>query len=67
MNPTTKRMLSERFLTTQELAALMGVKPVTVQKWAERGHVDYVLKGRTYLFDKHDFMPKESTRSKDAG
>ena len=28
---------------------------ITLQKWVERGQVDCVKKGRTYLFDRRDF------------
>jgi excisionase family DNA binding protein len=55
MHQRTRHFIENRLLTTQELAALLRVPAVTIQKWVERGKVDYVLKGRTYLFDRMDF------------
>ena len=50
-------MLSERFLTTQELSEYTGLREATIQKRVERGEIDCVLKGNTYLFDRNDFPP----------
>ena len=55
MNAATRCLLETRILSTAELAALTGVPMITLQKWAERGQIDYVKKGRTYLFDRRDF------------
>lgn len=55
MNAATRRLLETRILSTAELGALTGVPMITLQKWAERGQIDYVKKGRTYLFDRRDF------------
>ena len=55
MNAATRRLLETRILSTAELAALTGIPMITLQKWAERGQIDYVKKGRTYLFDRRDF------------
>jgi excisionase family DNA binding protein len=55
MHARTRTFIQERLLTTQELSDLTGVPAPTLQKWAERGKVDCVLKGRTYLFDREDF------------
>lgn len=61
MNTKTKKLLRTELLTTKELSAYLGVKEVTIKKWVERGKVDYVLKGRTYLFDRRDFR-REAVR-----
>ena len=55
MDIKTRRFIEERLLTTQELSELLEVPAVTVQQWASRHKVDWVLKGRTYLFDRKDF------------
>ena len=58
MNPKTKKLLLTELLTTRELSEYTGVKEATIKQWVARGKVDYVLKGRTYLFDRRDFTPK---------
>ncbi len=58
MNNNTRHLLETHIVSTAELAELIGVPMVTVQKWAIRGQVDYVKKGRTYLFDKRDFADR---------
>ncbi len=58
MNTPTRRLLETRILSTAELSVLIGVPMITLQKWAERGHVDFVKKGRTYLFDRRDFADR---------
>jgi hypothetical protein len=40
MHQRTRHFIENRFLMTQELAALLQVPAVTIQKWAERGKVD---------------------------
>ncbi len=55
MNAATRRLLDTQIISTAELSALTGVPMITLQKWAERGQVDYVKKGRTYRFDRRDF------------
>ncbi len=58
MNTSTRRLLETRILSTAELSVLIGVPMITLQKWAERGQVDFVKKGRTYLFDRRDFADR---------
>ncbi len=58
MNTPTRRLLETRILSTAELSVLIGVPMITLQKWAERGQVDFVKKGRTYLFDRRDFADR---------
>lgn len=58
MNNNTRHVLENYIVSSAELAALIGIPMVTVQKWAERGQVDYVKKGRTYLFDRRDFADR---------
>ncbi len=58
MNNKTRYLLETYIVSTAELAALLDIPMVTVQKWAERGQVDYVKKGRTYLFDRRDFADR---------
>jgi len=55
MNNSTRRLLETFIVSTAELSALTGIPMVTLQKWVERGQVDCVKKGRTYLFDRRDF------------
>ena len=55
MNNSTRHLLETYIVSTAELAALTGVPMITLQKWVERGQVDCVKKGRTYLFDRRDF------------
>ncbi len=55
MNNSTRHLLETFIVSTAELSALTGIPMVTLQKWVERGQVDCVKKGRTYLFDRRDF------------
>ena len=57
MDANIKRLLAERLLTTKELSQYTGLPEVTIKKRVERGKIDYMLKGRTYLFDREDFAP----------
>ena len=64
MNNSTRHLLETFIVSTSELSALTGIPMVTLQKWVERGQVDCVKKGRTYLFDRRDFasqIPPPST------
>lgn len=54
MNARTRAFIEQRLLTTQEASALTGIPAVTLQKRAERGTLDAVVKGRTYLFERRD-------------
>jgi len=58
MNNSTRHLLETCIVSTAELAALTGVPMITLQKWAERGQVDCVMKGRTRLFDRRDFADR---------
>jgi len=58
MNTAVRRLLEAHIVSTAELSALTGVPMITLQKWAERGQVDFVKKGRTYLFDRRDFADR---------
>jgi len=58
MNNSTRHLLETCIVSTAELAALTGVPMITLQKWAERGQVDCVTKGRTRLFDRRDFADR---------
>jgi predicted site-specific integrase-resolvase len=55
MNEETRRFITQDILTSQELAEFIGVKLDTVKHWANRGKIDYVLKGPIHLFAKSDF------------
>ena len=55
MNNSTRHLLEAFIVSTAELSALTGVPIITLQKRVERGQVDCVKKGRTYLFDRRDF------------
>ncbi len=55
MNNSTRHLLETFIVSTAELSALTGVPIITLQKRVERGQVDCVKKGRTYLFDRRDF------------
>ena len=55
MNSRTKQLLETVILTTAELSAKTGIPEPTLQKWAQRGTVQAVKKGRTLLFDLRDF------------
>lgn len=57
MDANIKRLLAERLLTTKELSQYTGLPEVTIKKRVERGKINYMLKGRTYLFDREDFAP----------
>ncbi len=54
MNARTRAFIEERLLTTQEASRMAGVPAVTLQKQVERGSLDAVVKGRTYLYDRQD-------------
>ena len=54
MDAPTRRFIEERLLTTQEAADFLGVPAATVKQWASRHKVDWVIKGRTYLFDRDE-------------
>lgn len=56
MNTPTRRLLETVILTTAELSAQTGIPEATLQKWAQRGTVQAVKKGRTLLFDRRDFL-----------
>lgn len=58
MNGAIRRLLEAHIVSTAELSVLTGVPMITLQKWAERGQVDFVKKGRTYLFDRRDFADR---------
>lgn len=58
MEKRIKDLLLSRLLTTQELSEYTGLSEEAIQKRLERGKIDGVLKGRTYLFDRRDFVPK---------
>lgn len=55
MNKSTRQLLETFIVSTSELSTLTGIPMITIQKWVERGQVDCVKKGRTYLFDCRDF------------
>lgn len=55
MNNSTRHLLETFIVSTAELSVLTGLPMITIQKWVERGQVDCVKKGRTYLFDRRDF------------
>ena len=55
MNNSTRHLLDTFIVSTAELSALTGIPMITIQKWVERGQVDFIKKGRTYLFDRRDF------------
>lgn len=55
MNNSTRHLLETVIVSTAELSVLTGLPMITLQKWVERGQVDCVKKGRTYLFDRRDF------------
>lgn len=55
MNNSTRRLLETTILTTAELSERTGIPEATLQKWAQRGTVQAVKKGRTLLFDVRDF------------
>jgi excisionase family DNA binding protein len=67
MNWRTKTMLARRFLTTRELSEQTGMREATIQKRVERGEIDCVLKGNTYLFDRNDFSPPSAGAHAGAG
>lgn len=58
MNSSTRHLLETFILSTAELSAFTGIPMITLQKWAERGQVDCVMKGRTRLFDRRDFADR---------
>lgn len=60
MEKRIKDLLLTRLLTTQELSEYSGLSEEAIQKRLERGKIDGVLKGRTYLFDRKDFVPAPS-------
>lgn len=55
MNRNTRHLLETVIVSTSELSAHTGIPMINIQKWVERGQVDCVKKGRTYLFDLRDF------------
>ena len=54
MKPATRIFIEQCLLTTQEASALSGLPVVTLQKRVERGTLEAVVKGRTYLFERGD-------------
>ena len=67
MNARTRTFIEQRLLTTQEASALSGIPVITLQKRVERGILDAVLKGRTYLFDRKDIEQLAKRTSLDEG
>lgn len=63
MNNSTRHLLETFIVSTAELSALTGIPMITIQKWVERGQVDCVKKGRTYLFDRRDFPSQTPTKA----
>lgn len=63
MNNSTRHLLETFIVSTAELSALTGIPMITIQKWVERGQVDCVKKGRTYLFDRRDFPSHTPTEA----
>jgi len=55
MDLRIRKLLESRILTTRELSGLTGIPEVTIKKRVERGQIQCVKKGRTYLFDSADF------------
>ena len=55
MNSRIQHLLETTILTTAELSVKTGIPEATLQKWAQRGTVQAVKKGRTLLFDLRDF------------
>ena len=55
MNSRIQHLLQTTILTTAELSFKTGIPEATLQKWAQRGTVQAVKKGRTLLFDLRDF------------
>lgn len=55
MDARIRNLLETRILTTRELSELTGIPEITIQKRVERGQIECVKKGRTYLFDSADF------------
>lgn len=55
MNSRIQHLLETTILTTAELSLKTGIPEATLQKWAQRGTVQAVKKGRTLLFDLRDF------------
>ena len=67
MNNSVRRLLEICIVSTAELSVLTGIPKITLQKWAERGRVDYVKKGRTLLFDRRDFAETIAERATRGG
>lgn len=61
MSPQTKKLVTEKVLTVEELSAFTGIKRSTLLQQAHRGKIDYVKKGNQLLFDKRDFRPDITT------
>lgn len=49
------KQLLEEVITSEELAKMFKVQPVTIRQWIRRGKLDGVKKGRDWLFDRKDF------------
>ncbi len=45
--------ISQEFLTTSELAAIIGVSRVTIYKRIKKGDIDAIRIGRNYVVPKH--------------
>ena len=55
MDSRTRAFLTDEIATTARLDELTGISEHTLQKRAERGKIDFVKQGRTYLFLVKDF------------
>jgi excisionase family DNA binding protein len=52
MSMSTQRHAMPRFVTSKELAPMLGVKPATLYRWARLGLVPYLRVGeQTIRFD----------------
>ena len=45
--------ISQEFLTTSELAAIIGVSRVTIYKRIKKGDIEAIRIGRNYVIPKH--------------